>query len=119
MRPIRGRTLARARPGQKRSRIKLVPLSPASHYRSFSTAGYWTPQRATLRQRYRIVTYDQSGTGAERDVGRTCRGNQGATLHIAPGGAHALKGTEPEAFNSLQLDFRDRLQGVHGQDCRP
>src|SRR6266446_6361672 len=77
MRPIRGRTLARARPGRKRSRIKLVPLSPASHYRSFSTAGYWTPQRATLRQRYRIVTYDQSGTGAERDVGRTCRGNQG------------------------------------------
>ncbi len=44
---------------------------------------------------------------------------KGATLHIAPWGAHALKGTEPEAFNSLQLDFRDRLQGVHGQDCRP
>jgi len=52
---------------------------------------------------------------------------KGATPHIAPGRAHALKVTEPEAFNSLLLDFRDsllldfrdRLQGVHGQDCRP
>jgi hypothetical protein len=44
---------------------------------------------------------------------------KGATPHIAPWGAHALKVTEPEAFNSLPLDFRDHLQGVHGQDCRP
>jgi len=27
------------------------------------TAGYWTPQIAALRQRYRVVTYDQGGTG--------------------------------------------------------
>lgn len=27
------------------------------------TAGYWTPQLATLRERYRVLTYDQGGTG--------------------------------------------------------
>ena len=30
------------------------------------TAGYWTPQLADLRQRYRVVTYDQAGTGRNR-----------------------------------------------------
>ena len=30
------------------------------------TAGYWTPQLAALRQRYRVVTYDQAGTGRNR-----------------------------------------------------
>ena len=30
------------------------------------TAGYWTPQLAALRERYRIVTYDQAGTGRNR-----------------------------------------------------
>jgi len=27
------------------------------------TAGYWTPQLDALKQRYRVVTYDQGGTG--------------------------------------------------------
>ena len=30
------------------------------------TAGYWAPQLAALRQRYRLVTYDQAGTGRNR-----------------------------------------------------
>jgi aminoacrylate hydrolase len=30
------------------------------------TAGYWTPQLAALRTRYRVVTYDQAGTGRNR-----------------------------------------------------
>jgi len=51
--------------------------------------------------------------------GELARAIKGATPHIAPWGAHALKGTEPEAFNSLLLDFRDRLQADHAQDCRP
>ena len=30
------------------------------------TAGYWAPQLAALRQRYRVITYDQAGTGRNR-----------------------------------------------------
>jgi aminoacrylate hydrolase len=30
------------------------------------TAGYWTPQIDTLRQRYRTITYDHAGTGRAR-----------------------------------------------------
>jgi len=29
-------------------------------------AGYWKPQLAALRQRYRVITYDQAGTGRNR-----------------------------------------------------
>lgn len=30
------------------------------------TAGYWAPQLAALRKRYRVVAYDQAGTGRNR-----------------------------------------------------
>jgi aminoacrylate hydrolase len=30
------------------------------------TAGYWAPQLASLRVRYRVVTYDQAGTGRNK-----------------------------------------------------
>lgn len=30
------------------------------------TAGYWAPQIDALRQKYRVVTYDQAGTGRNR-----------------------------------------------------
>ena len=33
---------------------------------------------------------------------------EGATLHIAPWGAHAVNVTQPESFNFLLLDFLDR-----------
>ena len=29
-------------------------------------AGYWKPQLAALRRRYRVITYDQAGTGRNR-----------------------------------------------------
>jgi len=32
-------------------------------------------------------------------------GIEGARLYVAPWGAHAINVTEPEAFNSLLLDF--------------
>lgn len=33
------------------------------------TAGYWTPQLAALKARYRVIAYDQAGTGrAKRDL---------------------------------------------------
>ena len=33
------------------------------------TAGYWTPQLAALKPRYRVITYDQAGTGrAKREL---------------------------------------------------
>jgi aminoacrylate hydrolase len=32
------------------------------------TAGYWAPQLAALRLRYRVVAYDQEGTGRARSV---------------------------------------------------
>jgi aminoacrylate hydrolase len=31
-------------------------------------AGYWTPQLAALKARYRLVTYDQAGTGRARPI---------------------------------------------------
>ncbi len=31
-------------------------------------AGYWTPQLAALTARYRVITYDQSGTGRARET---------------------------------------------------
>jgi aminoacrylate hydrolase len=30
------------------------------------TAGYWSPQLAALTRRYRVITYDQAGTGRNR-----------------------------------------------------
>ena len=36
---------------------------------------------------------------------------QGAALHIAPWGAHAVNVTQPESFNFLLLDFLDRQTG--------
>jgi pimeloyl-ACP methyl ester carboxylesterase len=37
---------------------------------------------------------------------------EGATLHIAPWGAHAVNVTQPESFNFLLLDFLDRQAGL-------
>jgi pimeloyl-ACP methyl ester carboxylesterase len=166
------------------------------------TAGYWTPQLAALRERYRVVAYDQAGTGRNRRdlpadhsiaqmadevlavldatgtavchfVGHALGGLagldlavrrsgrlqsltvvngwaaahahtrrcfearlallmaarddvlvpssvseelaaaiEGATLHIAPWGAHAVNVTQPESFNFLLLDFLDRQAGL-------
>ena len=30
------------------------------------TAGYWAPQLAALKARYRVITYDQAGTGRNK-----------------------------------------------------
>jgi pimeloyl-ACP methyl ester carboxylesterase len=37
---------------------------------------------------------------------------EGATLHIAPWGAHAVNVTQAESFNFLLLDFLDRHVGL-------
>jgi pimeloyl-ACP methyl ester carboxylesterase len=92
--------------------------------------GYWAPQLAALKKCYRVVTYDQAGTGRRRpaelpagysiaamadEVLVPCTQSEhlatvlaNATLHVAPWGGHGMNVTEPDAFNAVLLDFLGR-----------
>ena len=100
------------------------------------TAGYWAPQLAALRARYRIVTYDQAGTGRNKrelpdDHGIAAMGDEiiavldatrTDTAHIV---GHALGGLagldlairHPERLRSLTVVNGWAAAHVHTRRC--
>lgn len=60
-------------------------------------AGYWAPQLAALRERYRVVTYDQGGTGRNKN---------------APGEGHSIAAMADEAAAVLDATGTDACHFV-------
>lgn len=89
------------------------------------TAGYWKPQLDALRQRYRVVTYDQAGTGRNRcelaanhsiaamadEVAAVLAASRTAAAHFV---GHALGGLVGLALAQRQPDRVSSLTVVNG-----
>lgn len=89
------------------------------------TAGYWAPQLDELRQRYRVITYDQAGTGrnhrelaADHSIGAMADEAAGvlaasgtATAHFV---GHALGGLVGLALTQRHPDRVSSLTVVNG-----
>jgi aminoacrylate hydrolase len=61
-------------------------------------AGYWAPQLAALRRRYRVITYDQAGTGRSRGT------------ELAPG--HSISDMADEVIEILDATDTDSCHFV-------
>lgn len=100
------------------------------------TAGYWAPQLDALHQRYRVVTYDQAGTGRNRcelAAGHSIAGmaDEAATVLAASGTTaahfvgHALGGLvglalaqrQPERVRSLTVVNGWAVANAHTRRC--
>jgi len=100
------------------------------------TAGYWAPQLAALRAHYRIVTYDQTGTGRNRtelpaghDIAGMAREALGVLDDSKTGAAHfvghalgGLVGLElarrhPERLSSLTIVNGWAAANAHTKRC--
>lgn len=89
------------------------------------TAGYWAPQLDALRQRYRVVTYDQAGTGRNRcelpaDHGIAAMADEAAEVLAASGTTtahfvgHALGGLVGLALAERRPEHMSSLTVVNG-----
>jgi aminoacrylate hydrolase len=99
-------------------------------------AGYWTPQLQALRQRYRVVAYDQAGTGRNRsdlktghsitamadEAAAVLDASRTATAHFVGHALGGLVGLElarhrPDRVRSLTVVNGWATANVHTRRC--